>query len=495
MAYTPSYVNTPVISKAQVEGTVRYLKDAEARSNLQGLINALGDAAYKGIIDAVANINGSDLPTGAVVKAYVDSAVAAIPDFDVVVVEELPTASADTFHKIYLLDATSPSTPNLYMEYITLRAGTGTELDPYTYSWEKIGDTSLDLSGYVPKTTTIAGVDLQDNITVSELQTALGLGNMAYANTASGQVPGETISGIVATGTPEGTVTVTLNQTSTAGDLTFTDYTPAGNITGTAISGGTVTVDLTDAASATTATITASDYTPAGNVSAPSITVTPTTDNIQPVTNVGAIASLDTGFYTAGTAATWTGQSYNAPTLGNASVSTFTTEGIVASIDTVDNEMLVLSNANTSNAVTAQGTFNAGDLSFGTFSGGTPTAIDVTKFNGGAVPTLGTAVAFLTAATAALDSDPVFTGTAENNLKVTKVEYYKQVVNNASLEGTNAVLGFSGTTVPNALVTGVNYDKASVNTATFNGNSASFNVGNITVAAQNVTVTPDAVTP
>ena len=35
---------------------------------------------------------------------------------------------------------------NVYSEYVAIRSGEGTELDPYTYSWEKLGDTSLDLS-------------------------------------------------------------------------------------------------------------------------------------------------------------------------------------------------------------------------------------------------------------------------------------------------------------------------------------------------------------
>ena len=50
-----------------------------------------------------------------------------------------------------------------------------------TVGWREVGDEGL----YVQKTTTIAGVDLQDNITQSELQTALGLGSAAYENTSA----------------------------------------------------------------------------------------------------------------------------------------------------------------------------------------------------------------------------------------------------------------------------------------------------------------------
>lgn len=71
-------------------------------------------------------------------------------------------------------------------------------------------------------------------------------------------------------------------------------------------------------------------------------------------------ASLESGFYSAGTA----------PSLGSATTGTFATEGVTAS---VSNEVLSFGSASTSSAVTAQGTFSAGTL---------PT-IDTTKFNGG----------------------------------------------------------------------------------------------------------------
>lgn len=65
--------------------------------------------------------------------------------------------------------------------------------------WETYGTKPVDLeavvtrvkalednmSNYVAKTTTIAGVDLQDSITVEELQSALGLQDAAYATVAS----------------------------------------------------------------------------------------------------------------------------------------------------------------------------------------------------------------------------------------------------------------------------------------------------------------------
>ena len=81
--------------------------------------------------------------------------VESLPTFDVVVLgdAELPTASADTYHKIYLKTATGSATQNVYKEYITVRSGNE---GAYTYSWELIGDTAIDLTGYL-KTVTVNG--------------------------------------------------------------------------------------------------------------------------------------------------------------------------------------------------------------------------------------------------------------------------------------------------------------------------------------------------
>ena len=107
-------------------------------------------------------------------QTEIDNLIAAIPKTKVEVVQTLPTASATYWfnysHTIYLAPKSTSQTSNIYDEYICMRSGTE---GSYTYAWEKIGDTEIDLSNYVQKTTTIAGIDLQDNITTAELQTAL----------------------------------------------------------------------------------------------------------------------------------------------------------------------------------------------------------------------------------------------------------------------------------------------------------------------------------
>lgn len=67
----------------------------------------------------------------------------------IIAVNTLPTASADTMGAIYLVP-NSGTAPNVKDEYITVRSGT----DPnFTYAWELIGTTEVDLSNYVQKGT------------------------------------------------------------------------------------------------------------------------------------------------------------------------------------------------------------------------------------------------------------------------------------------------------------------------------------------------------
>lgn len=116
-------------------------------------------------------------------KAEVANLIAGITTVTFEIVQTLPTASAATYFNdckvIYMLQQSGSKVGDYYQEYITIRTGT----DPnYTYSWELIGDTKIDLSGYVPTSRTIAGVDLVDNITKSELLTALNVEDGAQVN-------------------------------------------------------------------------------------------------------------------------------------------------------------------------------------------------------------------------------------------------------------------------------------------------------------------------
>lgn len=86
-----------------------------------------------------------------------------------VTVAELPTASADTMGAIYLVPSSNPQTQNVKDEYVTLRSGTE---GSYTYAWELIGSTAVDVSGKADKVASatsgnFAGLDGNGNLTDS----------------------------------------------------------------------------------------------------------------------------------------------------------------------------------------------------------------------------------------------------------------------------------------------------------------------------------------
>ena len=159
---------------------------------------------------------------------------------------------------------------------------------------------------------------------------------------------------------------------------------------------------------------------------------------------------------------------------------TFAKVGIVAAIgaDGEDAETLVFSDAATADAVTASGgvTYVAPTLS-------------------GALPTFGTAEVLT--GVSATASAPTFTskkyavpatfkGTEAADMKVTGVTYVKQAIGKAEFTGTEATLGFAGT-AGDVSVAGA-YDKANIGNVGFVGKAVELTVGDIVVAAKDVTV-------
>ena len=500
------------ISKIKLaNGTTVTIKDAQGRADMTTILGghaleALGAAAWKAVAAEV-NGGGAGLPTAEAVKSYVDSAVGKVHNFDVVIdpngtaAGPATAASADTMYKIYMV-ADEGASAGSYIEWITIRSG---EEGAYTYAWEKIGSTKTDLTGYVSKETTIAGIALDKNITVEQLQNALKLGAMAYADKASGSTTVQTIDSITM---KEVTVAGNATVTSKVADATLTkgNYTPAGSITGEAISGGSISVTLKDSATKTEAVLSTSEFTPAGTIaakkggsfsalksatlgevaeggvliegeiSAPAISLTAADKTVATGLTGGKVASFtegaftpaafQEGFYTAGAAATWTGKEYVAPTMGEATKATFASEGVTAAIDAEDAECLTFTTAATAQAVTAQGAFNAGKVDFGTFNGGSATVIDTTKFSGGS-KAADTFVAneLQTATTgkvsevsaAALANAPVFTG-KRYSVSTTSDTALKDVAFTATNSAT--------------IVDKVEYVKPEIDTAAFNGTPA-----------------------
>ena len=97
-------------------------------------------------------------------KAEVQSLISAIRQFTYEVVSTLPTATADTMHKIYLVPSADPQQQNVKDEFITIESSG-------SYSWEQIGSTAVDLSGYV--TTTALNTALSAYTTTANLTTLL----------------------------------------------------------------------------------------------------------------------------------------------------------------------------------------------------------------------------------------------------------------------------------------------------------------------------------
>lgn len=417
-----------VLSKIKIGDTVYDLKDSTSREELVALlgdhaVESLGSAAWLNADNSVTD-GASGVATTSAVKAYVDAQVGAIPGFDVVIdtwntSKDAPatTASADTFHKIYMVEDANASAGN-YIEFITIRSGSEGN---YTYAWEKIGSTKADLTGYVTKETTVAGIKLDHNITAAELEasTALNLGDLAHKDSAEGTVAGQTISGVKATGSVSGTAAIT---------LTSTDISSSGSYT----PDGEVSISITKTIEEN------KGLQIEGTISKPDITVKEeSTAVIKQLTSVGTVASLTEG-------------SYTAPTLANATTSTFAKEGVTASIDATDSEMLVIATASTASAVTEQGKFDAGKVEFGKF---TPNTLPVLEQNGTTV---------LTGVSASLVSAPTFTS--------------DKYVFDGSFKGTEATVSVSG-----------KYDKANTN-AVVTASDISLDVGDITVAAKDVTV-------
>lgn len=100
--------------------------------------NSLPWCGYNGNI---AQTTGSSTLAVMSQKAVTD-ALNALTSFEYVIVATLPTASASTVGKIYLVPSADPDTQNVKDEFITIQ-------NDGAYQWEQIGSTAVDLEGYV----------------------------------------------------------------------------------------------------------------------------------------------------------------------------------------------------------------------------------------------------------------------------------------------------------------------------------------------------------
>ena len=416
MAYT--YENLPVLSKVKIGDVVYYLKDADVRK----ILDTYGSAVTYNV-DTTFNKDSDNLATSKAVATFLENAITGLSGamHFAGIKEELPT-SANNGEVVIVGTA----------EYVWSNDKSGGA------GWILIGDEGVyaTVSGveaaYVKKTLTIAGINLEDAITADELKTALGLKALAYKDSASGIIDGVVTGVKDAKYTPAGSVAVTLNHTSTA--MTSTgSFTPAGSVSGNVTAAGTVAIARDDV----------SGVQVSGTVSAPTITVTPSTAEVQHIDSLGSLPSL-------------TLAQYVAPSVSEASAK-FASEGLVVAMDSKDTEMLVFTTAATADALTGTG-FNAGSY--------TPAVFDK-----GALPTLGAAQTVVTGIASASASTPIFTGD-----KFGATFAGSEVAIAASFSGQEDTVNVSG-----------NYEKVGVESASFTGTEATIS-HEVTTGSKSVTV-------
>lgn len=143
-----TYSSTPVLSKVKIGEKVYYLKDADVRAIIDGYNNDIVTGTI-GTVEA----NSDAFVRAKDIKTYVDNLVSV--GLVVEVVSELPTAAANEMGKLFLV-ADKHSDTDLYDEFVVIRSG---EADAYVYSWEKIGNTDIDLSNYYTKKEVDAKID------------------------------------------------------------------------------------------------------------------------------------------------------------------------------------------------------------------------------------------------------------------------------------------------------------------------------------------------
>lgn len=97
----------------------------------------------------------------------VNDLLAAVHQFQFELADALPTASADTMYKIYLVPSALPDPGDAKDEYLTIR--TGTE-GSYVYTWEQIGRVRVDLSAYSTTVQMNAAIDAALSSYISSIE-------------------------------------------------------------------------------------------------------------------------------------------------------------------------------------------------------------------------------------------------------------------------------------------------------------------------------------
>lgn len=325
-----AYASSPVLSKVKFGNQTYYMKDADVRA----------------ILDTFGNIVTENKAT------KIENGATGIPNADQVydfVVQQV-TEVGKALNLIAATDHTTVEDPRVG-DFVVESDGSEWVYDGN--GWREVGSENA----YVKKTFTIAGVNMQDNITVAELQKALELKALAFKD--SGTVKITTIDSMNQFSTGKaGSYDVSASEVSVPATYDALDVTPAGSVTieaGTAAAASYDKTTSVSVASAAPADGQTANYTPAGEVTVTNVTVTPSNVSVAKVTSAGQAYQLSAGSV-----------SQAADTK-----SQFATEGVVASIGSGDDaETLILVAAGTADAVTAAGAVTYTDP---TLTGSLPT--------------------------------------------------------------------------------------------------------------------------
>lgn len=310
-----TYVNTPVLSKVKFGNNTYYMKDADVRA----ILDTFGDIVTENKAVKIEN-GGTGIPNADQVYDFVVQQV---------------TEVGKALNLIAATDHTAVEDPRVG-DFVVESDGSEWVYDGN--GWREVGTENA----YVKKTFTIAGVDMQDNITAAELKQALELKALAFKD--SGSVKVTTIDSFDSFSTGKaGEYSVSSTPVSVPATYSALDVTPAGSVELTAGTAAAASYDKTTGVTVGTAAPEAGQsatYTPSGSVSVTNVTVTPSNVSVATVTDSGTAYQLTDG---------------NAVKAADTK-SAFATEGVVASIGTGDDaETLILVAAGTADAVTASG--------------------------------------------------------------------------------------------------------------------------------------------
>jgi len=163
-----SYSTTSQMTAAIVQALLSYYTKSEVDGLIANFITA-----------SVNNLVNYYLKSETFTKAEVNALIAAVQQFQYVSVTTLPTASSETMNKIYLVPSTNPDTQNVKDEFITISV---TDQGTTTYSWEQIGSTTVDLSGYYTSAQTDAAINtaLASYSTTSQMTAAIAAALASY---------------------------------------------------------------------------------------------------------------------------------------------------------------------------------------------------------------------------------------------------------------------------------------------------------------------------